>query len=164
MRRIIFTVLTILWMAVIFWFSANPADESAKMSHSVGEVIGHYFVDGYDDWPEDRQTEYADRIDYPVRKCAHAMEYAVLGFLLVAALCDDVRSARKRILLCILLGALYACSDEFHQLFVSGRSGQISDVMLDSCGVVVGTVVGWMVLYLYGKIRNIWEIFMKRKN
>ena len=149
MRRIIFTILTIIWMTVIFWFSANPADESTEMSHSVGKVIGHYFVDGYDDWPEERQIEYADRIDYPVRKCAHAMEYAVLGFLLVAALCDNAWEERKRIILCIALGVIYACSDEFHQLFVPGRSGQISDVLLDSCGVLAGIAAGWIALFLF---------------
>lgn len=154
MRRILFTILTIIWMAVIFWFSANPADESAEMSHSVGRVIGHYFVDGYEDWPEERQADFADSIDYPVRKCAHAAEYAVLGFLIVAALCDHARGERKKIVLCIVIGVLYACSDEFHQLFVPGRSGQITDVLLDSCGVLVGTAVGWTALNLYKKVRK----------
>lgn len=148
MRRKIFTILTILWMVVIFWFSANPAEESTEMSLSVGERIGHYFIDDFDEWTQERQLAFAERIDYPVRKCAHAMEYTILGILIVGAVCDDEKNSWKRIMVCFALGALYACSDEFHQLFVPGRSGQISDVLLDSCGVLLGTGIGVFGLYL----------------
>lgn len=51
-----------------------------------------------------------------------------------------------------LTGALYAASDEFHQLFVPGRSGQISDVLLDSAGVCFGVLLGMLFWRLVGEV------------
>lgn len=34
-----------------------------------------------------------------------------------------------------------AATDEIHQLFVSGRSGRITDVLIDGCGAVAGTLI-----------------------
>ena len=47
------------------------------------------------------------------------------------------------------IAAAYAATDEFHQLFVPGRSGQLSDVILDSAGALAGvaafTVLCWLI-------------------
>ena len=40
-----------------------------------------------------------------------------------------------------LIAAGYAATDEFHQLFVPGRSGQVSDVILDSAGAAIGVLI-----------------------
>mgnify|MGYP001948405098 CR=1 FL=1 len=57
------------------------------------------------------------------------------------------------ILLSIFLAFLYACSDEVHQLFVAGRSGQVSDVLLDTIGASVG--VGLYYLLFRKKLKEI---------
>ena len=36
---------------------------------------------------------------------------------------------------------LYACTDEFHQLFIPGRSGEFRDVMVDTCGGIIGLIL-----------------------
>ncbi|MDY6314114.1 MAG: VanZ family protein, partial [Clostridia bacterium] len=41
----------------------------------------------------------------------------------------------------LLCSALYAASDEFHQLFVPGRSGEFRDVCLDSAGALTGILI-----------------------
>ena len=69
-----------------------------------------------------------------LRKLAHLTEYAILGALLVRAL------ARPG--LAVLLGGLYAVSDEVHQHFVRGRHAAWYDVLLDTVGVTVG-VLAW---------------------
>ena len=51
-------------------------------------------------------------------------------------------SGRWVMLISWLCGTLYAMTDEFHQLFVPGRSGEIRDVCLDSAGVLVGVFIG----------------------
>lgn len=125
-------------MLIIFSFSAKPAYESSEMSLSVGRTIANILIPDYGDWTESRQTEYAARIDYPVRKCAHALEYAVLGILLLStALVYGVKRKRAESV-SVAVGIAYAASDEFHQLFVPGRSGRITDVMIDSAGLIAG--------------------------
>ena len=46
-----------------------------------------------------------------------------------------------------LISLIYACSDEFHQLFIAGRAGQIQDVMIDSIGILIG----FLIIMIYQK-------------
>ena len=73
--------------------------------------------------------------DLVLRKIAHLTEYAILGALLLRALSQPG--------LAILLGALYAVSDEVHQHFVRGRHAAWYDVVVDTIGVTVGVLV-WL--------------------
>ena len=145
MRKIVCWILVVCWMAVIFSFSARTATLSAQDSATVGMWLGKVFVPGFSGWDEQEQKEFADKIDHPVRKAAHASEYAVLGFLLAGGLADDT----KKRLYCIgfpwIVGTLYAASDELHQMFVPGRSCQVTDIMIDSSGVFLGVLVGQLI-------------------
>lgn len=71
--------------------------------------------------------------DLVLRKVAHAAEYAVLGALVFRA----ARSAPAA----ILLGSVYAVSDEVHQAFVAGRHGAPLDWLVDTAGVALGVAV-----------------------
>ena len=84
---IIWLFLMLIWLMVIFSFSAKKADESTVMSHSVGKLIGNIVIPEYRSWPKDKQEQFAEKIDFPVRKCAHASEYAVLGVLMLGTRC-----------------------------------------------------------------------------
>ena len=168
-QRKVFLVLMLLWMALIFFYSSRQADVSAEDSGRIGITLGRIFISDFEEWPEEEQQEFAARIDHPVRKTAHAAEYAVLGFLAAGACAGTAGSAgtaessgvagrtgngarrkfRKEMFLPWLIAALYAASDEIHQLFVPGRSGQLSDVILDSAGALAGvaafTVLCWLI-------------------
>lgn len=141
-KRIIIPAFTVLWMAVIFWFSSAPAKESTHMSLSAGRMAARIFVPAFDEWAPEKQDAFAEKIDYPVRKTAHAGEYAVLGVWMYGTV--NSFSGRKRVCRGVTAWAaasVYAATDEFHQLFVPGRSGQISDVLLDSTGVAAGILL-----------------------
>ena len=146
MRRKIFAVAALLWMIVIFSFSAKVAEDSEEMSRSVGMLIGKAVIKEYKEWPGKRQAAFAAKIDYPVRKAAHASEYALLGILLTGAIMDIRKPWKRQLLACFLIGAAYAASDEFHQLFVPGRSGQIRDVMIDGAGVAAGIILACLAI------------------
>lgn len=143
MRKKIFTLLTILWMIVIFNFSAQNATESTEISNSFGEMVGMILVEEYDTWSVEKQKEFAQMIDYPIRKGAHIAEYAILGLLLAGAIIGQEKvkdTNKKEIVMSIIIGVIYACSDEIHQIFVPGRAGMIRDVLIDSVGVVLGVL------------------------
>ena len=153
-KRIIWTSITILWMVVIFSFSAKPAVQSTEMSTSVGKMICRIFVHDFSSWSDEKQEELAAKIDHPVRKCAHASEYALLGALVLLTACTYANMSPKTVAAAVIISVLYAASDEFHQRFVPGRSCQFTDVLIDSAGVMVG--VGFICLswYFLQKIRN----------
>ena len=145
-KSVVWLIITVVWMTVIFGFSAQPADVSTDTSLRVGMTIGHMIVPGFSEMPKEGQIDYAEKIEFPVRKTAHATEYAILGCLLTN-LCLSF-PMRKAYVWGWLMGSAYAATDEFHQLFVPGRSGQMTDVMLDSVGCLVGCLVTCLILHL----------------
>ena len=93
----------------------------------------------------------ADRLTmHIVRKLAHFSEYMLEGFLLMLCLRVYTRHFFKHVSWPILGGLLTALTDETIQLFVPGRSGQVTDVWIDFSGVLTGLVAG---LILLGLIR-----------
>jgi len=90
--------------------------------------------------------ETIDKIHGVIRKTAHFVEYAVVGMLVWRLVHFDPAWAACRsreFFLALLLAALYAASDEFHQSFVPGREAAMRDVLLDSCGAGFGLAVIW---------------------
>lgn len=85
-----------------------------------------------------------------VRKLAHFCEYMLEGFLLMLCLRVYTRHLLRHVSWPILGGLLTALTDETVQLFVPGRSGQVTDVWIDFSGVMTGLMVG---LILLGLIR-----------
>lgn len=148
LRFRILLFFTILCMVGIFLFSSKPADESSKMSHEVGMFLCRIFVPGYDGWSKEEQNRLADKIDYPIRKAAHATEYTVLGMFLYGTLISGGRiiSPNKNLFLAILTGAIYSTTDEIHQLFVPGRAGLFTDVLIDTAGVTLGAALIYLLM------------------
>jgi VanZ family protein len=71
-------------------------------------------------------------------KLLHALEYAVLGGLLVPALRAAGLGSRGAVLAAVTLASLYGASDEFHQSFVPGRDADVLDWVADTLGASAG--------------------------
>lgn len=98
-----------------------------------------------------------EEIHYLFRKCAHLTEFAILALLLWRAIRKPQnRDARPWLWpeagLALVLVFLYAASDEIHQAFIPGRTGQVSDVIVDT----VGGGLGLGLLWLGGKVLKHW--------
>ena len=91
----------------------------------------------------------ADRLTmHIVRKLAHFCEYLLEGFLLMLCLRVYTRHFFKHVSWPMLGGLLTALTDETIQLFVPGRSGQVTDIWIDFSGVMTGLLVGLILLGL----------------
>ncbi|MGN0435345.1 MAG: VanZ family protein [Wujia sp.] len=139
-RRIIFLVLSIICMTTIFVFSSRDGDESTEDSYGAGLLVGRIFVPGFEDRSEEEQLQFAEKIDYPVRKFAHVTEYAILAMLISGVTVGLWKKRSKELFVAWLITTAYAGTDEFHQLFVPGRSGKIIDVLIDSSGALIGVL------------------------
>ena len=91
--------------------------------------------------------EVINKLVYPVRKSAHIIIYLILGLLFISLLYEFNITTKIMIISSILFCFIYACSDEIHQLFVVGRSGEVKDIILDT----IGSTIGIFVYYLYRK-------------
>jgi len=86
-----------------------------------------------------------DTVDLIAKKAGHVTEYGVLAFLLRRAISRERRwPALPSFGGAFILAVLYAASDEFHQTFVPGRKGNLTDIGLDALGVLLALcLVGW---------------------
>ena len=151
--RIILIILTVAVMVTIFLLSADNADESNAKSELFSDSLVYRILATFD--LTDEQIEEVINISVLiVRKTAHFAEYAVLGFLLASICVSFYLKPKLTVPVSFLAGALYAVSDEIHQYFVPGRSCQLSDMLLDSSGVICGIVFLLIITALYNFIQK----------
>ena len=145
--RGILIILLLIIFSTIFGFSNQNREKSSSLSRRVTEAIveinpltNKLSIEEKEKVVEDMHTV--------IRKLAHFFVYMVVGILLML-LCKTYEMKEiKRWIISIIVGGTYAMTDEFHQLFIQGRSGQFSDVILDTSGVFVGALI----IYLIAKI------------
>lgn len=111
--RLLRFVPAILWMAFIFYLSSQPTT-GVTGSHYIG------FISIY--WQR-----------FFILKFFHLVEYSVLFIFLQYALGSSPKS--------ILVGYLYACTDEFHQSLIPGRTSRFRDTIIDLVGLAIGYFV-----------------------
>lgn len=136
MKKYLSFLPALIWMAVIFTFSAFPARQSTEQSVTVtGVIIGTicHFT-GQSALMQQELTAFWEPV---VRKLAHMSEYALLMFLWLRPLSRTVLRIRKGMAAAILICLLFASSDEFHQTFVAGRAGRATDVLIDMSGALI---------------------------
>lgn len=98
----------LVWAGLIFYFSAQPSLST-----------------GWGVW------------DYVLRKSAHMTEFGVLTFLLWRAIRQHLKADRLALTLGAVTALFYACSDEYHQSFVNGRTATVRDVGFDLAGILL---------------------------
>ncbi len=103
----------------------------------------------------DHTVEFFGPYNFVVRKAAHVTEYAVLFLVLRWVLsklmprCNSLLVA----LIAVALAAGYACTDEFHQMFVPGRGPSFIDVCIDTAGAILGAAL-WAAATMVRRLRR----------
>ncbi|MBR4896028.1 MAG: VanZ family protein [Clostridia bacterium] len=135
--RIVLWLLVLMWMAVIFCFSMENADESSSTSGAVIRWLLERFDRAFPALSPAEQFAEIEAWSFAVRKLAHFLIFAVLGFLTTAACSVDL-GGKEAFLTALAIGIVYAATDEIHQAFVPGRACQFRDVLIDASGVLLG--------------------------
>ncbi len=144
-------ILVIIWMIAVFKFSSEVGDDSSNTS---GVTITKILTFFKHDWKIDKLNSTVELLQPYARKLAHFTLYALGGFLIYnLKVCGE--NKRKNLLFTILVGAIYSISDEIHQLFVPGRSGLITDVLIDTLGIIVGGLFYILIFKYVKKVKNI---------
>ena len=151
-QRLIWSILIIANCIAIFQFSSQNAQISGNTSGRVVDWIAE-LIPSIQKLNEEEKTRIKEEVMQPiVRKLAHFSIYALLGFLIMGLASTYQGTFYQKILCSVLLACIYAISDEFHQLFISGRSGQITDVLIDTGGALTGAVIAMLMIKCYYKI------------
>ena len=142
-KKLIKLLLIILCMFMIFSFSSDNGVESTKKSDSIIITITEKFIGR--ELTIDEKEKYIDIFVVPVRKSGHLFIYFLLGLSIISFLSEFMIINKKGVIITIIIVFLYACSDEIHQLFISGRSGEVLDVLIDTIG---GSISAYLYYYI----------------
>lgn len=140
-------VRTVLWLlvlcnlAAIFLFSSQTGESSSRTSLSVTQAVLRVTVPEFKSMQPEEQSRMVSAWHLSVRKLAHALEFLMLGFLLMLALSRYSIPLMRRLLLCVGAALLAAAADELYQFFVSGRGPAFGDVGLDALGILIGVLL-----------------------
>jgi len=147
--RFILWAAVILWMVLIFSLSAQPASESSSLSGQTIRKVAEFTIPNFNNISHKQQTSIIADLQHIARKTAHTLIYLVLGVLCLSALFQYTLKIKIRLTCAIAICAGYAITDELHQLFVEGRSAQVSDVIIDSCGAMIGIILVMLMVIIY---------------
>ena len=159
--RIVSLLLLIGWMGLIFYLSHQNADDSSLLSGGlIRKVVSFIFPN----LSSASLENLVSSLQFIVRKGAHFSMYGVLGVLaFVTMITYSKIHLALRSLLSFLISALYSMSDEYHQTFIKGRSGEIRDIIIDCAGALSGILIALAIYGLHNSIKNRRSGKMKKK-
>lgn len=137
------SVFVLLWMGVIFYLSHQPAEASSQLSGGITDWIVSSI---------EKVIPFKINIELLhtfVRKTAHFTAYFVLGLLLVITI--QASRKLKRASISLIIAVIYAITDEFHQTFIPGRSGELRDVLIDSVGALTGIIFFLIITFIWNR-------------
>lgn len=136
---------TLLWCMVIFCFSAQDATASTAVSDGVLHKIAEICTAWIPADAAEIDSENHASMAFLIRKIAHFTLYFILGIFSAATMFSFTAKHHRSLLagwftawsFCIF----YASTDEFHQLFVPGRTGRFLDIGIDSLGALLSSLL-----------------------
>lgn len=152
-KKVILWLLVILNMASIFAFSSQPSEKSQATSGDFAYKVLETLSPSFRGASEAEKLDTVEAFQLAFRKGAHFSIYALLG-LLIYLLLKLGYEWEKRAYLSPLFAAVYAVTDECHQMLVPGRSGLAGDVLIDFGGAVFGTLCAAAALYILRRSKN----------
>ena len=155
LNKILSFIPTLLLLFLIFGFSAQDGESSGSLSFQISLFLVKLASPLLPAaMSEEVLFERAELIHYFVRKAAHMTEYFLLALSLqlpLTAWFSKQFSLKLRIFTGFAATVLFAALDEFHQSFVPGRSGNFTDVCIDSTGALIASLCLFLFYSIYQK-------------
>ena len=135
--RIIAILTTLIWMIVIFRFSMDTGTSSHELSDLCVQIFNKavYSFTGKDLRISITPEHYA-MVELFFRKLAHMGIYFILSINVMVVLFTFNMKMISRIFISVFFCFIYACTDEFHQMFVDGRGASFFDCLIDTTGAI----------------------------
>lgn len=146
--RIIFFLCSLAVMLLIFILSSQNGETSSELSENFSAVVRSFLGKIMSETAADFFVSY-------LRKMAHIFLYACLGvFVSCFVFTFYLGHGWVYIVVPWLFCLAYACSDEFHQFFVSDRTCALTDVCIDGIGFTVTVLISNILYQFVGKRRK----------
>lgn len=138
--RIILILLLLGTFYIIFGFSSQDGEKSGSISKRITEKIAT-LIPQIQEKSKLEKENIMNKMERIIRKMAHFSIYTVVGLLLMSLISTYNIKEKNRLIITLTTGIIYASSDEIHQSFVPGRSPMITDVVIDTMGVILGILL-----------------------
>lgn len=148
------TLPALAWYRLIWGFSAQTADVSGGLSDRLLWRLLALLSPAFAASDPSAQNDAVELLSFAERKAAHMFLYFVLALLLWLAVALPLRRNRHRIAAVTALCAALAALDEWHQLSVPGRSGQVRDVLIDLTGAAMALALSALLLWVARRRRR----------
>ena len=122
-------------------FCMNNELSNTKSKDTINTIVESSVVVTNKDISKDNLNSIVNDLNKSLRKCMHSFVFFILVILFINAFNNSNIRSYKCYLFSIVLSFIYACFDEFHQLYVTGRTGQLMDIGIDMIGVLFGVLV-----------------------
>lgn len=157
-KVVISLILVVFWMIFIFFMSSMDANNSNNKSTNVAvgiiSTVDKVAKPSSEIIKKHQEKSYIERINILIRKSSHALEYLILGILVLNVFYQLKKYHLLYAFYTVLFNFLYAITDEYHQTFVNGRTGQFIDVIIDTIGSLLGCIIFFFIYKIIMKIKK----------
>lgn len=176
MNKALLVILCILWMGFIFYNSSNIGEVSEERSHRMlydiknkyhqikkeEKIVANNYSISNEKLEQSNiiDNKYLNKreenLNIILRKNAHAFEYMVLAMIVTGVLFSFNIKGKLALIYIMFVCLFYAVTDEFHQMFVPGRTSLVGDVLIDFVGSLIGMAIYYLFYYKFFKRNKVY--------
>ncbi len=152
MKRTIFRLTMLILLGLTFISIFNFSNQDGQTSGNLSRKVARKIVDVFPytkNLSENTKNKIVERSQPIIRKGAHFSIYTLVGILIMSFISTYKFHLKYKFSISILVGLIYAISDEIHQSFTPGRTSSPIDVAIDTCGVFFGIIIVLIIISIY---------------
>ena len=139
-KRAILYILLLLILSTIFIFSGENGQKSNNTSDAfTGSIIDKVSNITNKEISDNKKKDIIINTRFIVRKAAHFSIYFILGIIVYLIL--STYNINKVLIISIIICFILGCLDEFHQVFIAGRTARFYDCIIDTLGSSTGIII-----------------------
>lgn len=152
MKRILFRITMLICLGLTFASIFNFSSQDGQTSSGLSRKVARKIVDVFPytkNLSEKTKNKIVEKTQPIIRKGAHLSIYTLVGIFIMSFISTYKIHLKYKFLISILVGLVYASSDEIHQSFIPGRTASIIDVGIDTAGVFLGIILVLIIISVY---------------
>ena len=152
MKITIFRIIMLILLALTFISIFNFSNQDGQTSGGLSKKVARKIVDVFPytkNLSEKTKNKIVEKAQPIIRKGAHLSIYTLVGIFIMSFISTYKIHLKYKFLISILVGLVYASSDEIHQSFIPGRTASIIDVGIDTAGVFLGIILVLIIISVY---------------
>lgn len=152
LKRTLFRITMLILLGLTFISIFNFSNQDGQASSGLSKKVARKIVDVFPytkNLSEKTKNKIVEKTQPIIRKGAHLSIYTLVGIFIMSFISTYKIHLKYKFLISILVGLVYASSDEIHQSFIPGRTASIIDVGIDTLGVTLGIILVLIIISVY---------------